>query len=110
MRPVTNQAADVFCSHCLPMLWDVAEPGDAGGFEGGGGVEAASDGAVDDGLFLLVEQRDHLPLRPDRPLQPPVRVADEAHDGFLLFGWRLYRLNAPKVIGIKAKATFHHTR
>jgi len=40
------------------------------------------DGAVDDDLLLLVEQRDHLPLRPDCPLQlwpltridPPLRM------------------------------------
>ena len=28
---------------------------------------------MDDGLLLLAQQRDYLPLRPDRPLQPPVR-------------------------------------
>jgi hypothetical protein len=46
---------------------------DAGGFEGDVGVEAAGDSAVDDGLLLLVEQRDEL-LRPNRPLNPPVRI------------------------------------
>jgi hypothetical protein len=70
----------------LPMLRNVAEPGDAGGFEGDGGVEAAGDGAVDDGLLLLVEQRDHLPLRPDRPLQPPVRPVQKPHNRRLLVG------------------------
>ena len=68
------------------MLRNVAEPGDAGGFEGDGGVEAAGDGAVDDGLLLLVEQRDHLPLRPDRPLQPPVRPVQKPHNRRLLGG------------------------
>src|SRR5947207_9042099 len=67
----------------LPMPRNIAEPGDAGGFEGDGGVEAAGDGAVDDGLLLLVEQRDHLPFRPDRPLQPPVRPVQKTRDGGL---------------------------
>ena len=59
------------------MSWDVAEPGDAGGFEGDVGVKAAGDGAVDDGLLLLVEQGDQLPLRPNRPLNPPARVVEK---------------------------------
>jgi len=66
------------------MVRNVAEPRDAGGFEGDRGVEAAGDGAVDDGLLLLVEQRDHLPLRPDRPLQPPVRPVQKPHNRRLL--------------------------
>src|SRR5690606_13705336 len=49
----------------LPMLGNVAEPGDAGGFEGDVGVEAAGDGLVDDGLLLLPQQRNHPPLVPD---------------------------------------------
>src|ERR1017187_2223219 len=66
------------------MLRDVAEPGDAGGFEGDVGIQAARDGAVDDGLLLLVEQRHQLLLRPNRPLNPPVRVVEKPHDGGLL--------------------------
>ena len=61
------------------MLWNVTKPRDTGGFEGDGGIEAAGDGAVDDGLLLLVEQRDHLPFRPDRPVQPPVRPVQKSH-------------------------------
>ena len=68
------------------MLRNVAEPGDAGGLEGYGGVEAASDGAMDDGLLLLVEQRDRLPLCPDRPLQPPVRPFEKPNNRRLLVG------------------------
>ena len=30
---------------------------------------------------------DHLPLRPDRPLQPPVRVVQKPHHRRLLIGW-----------------------
>ena len=47
------------------MRRDVAEPVDAGGFEGDVGVEAAGDGAVDDGLPLLLQQRDELLLGGD---------------------------------------------
>src|ERR1035438_10371491 len=70
----------------LTMLWNVAEPGDAGGFEVDVWVEAAGDGAVNDGLLLLVEQRDHLPLRPDRPPQSPVRPVQEPHNRRLFRG------------------------
>jgi len=80
------------------MLRNTAEPGDAGGFEWDGGVKAASDGAVDDGLLLLVEQRDHLPLRPDRPLQPPVRPVQKPHNRRLLSGRRQHRLDATKIV------------
>src|ERR1039458_10861139 len=70
------------------MLRNVAEPRDAGGFEKDGGVEAAGNGAVDDGLLLLVEQRDHLPLRPDRALQSPARPVEELYNHCLLVEWR----------------------
>ena len=69
------------------MLWNVAEPGDAGGFEGNGGFEATGDGAVNDGLLLLIEQRDHLPLCPDRPFQSPVRPIQKPYNRYLLDGW-----------------------
>src|ERR1035437_5571346 len=78
------------------MPWDVAEPGDAGGFEGDGGVEATGDGPVDDGLLLLVEQRDDLPLGPDRTIQPPIRVVQKPHHRRLLLGrghWNAYATN-----------------
>ena len=41
------------------MFWDIAEPVEAGGFEGGGGVEAASDGVRDQRRPLLLQQRQH---------------------------------------------------
>ena len=47
------------------MLRHVAEPLDAGGLEADVGVEAAGDGLVDDGLLLLLQQRDELPLGAD---------------------------------------------
>ena len=49
------------------MLRHIAEPLDAGGLEGDVGVEAAGDGLVDDGLLLLLQQRDELPLGADVP-------------------------------------------
>ena len=42
----------------VPMLRHVAQPLHAGGSEGDVGVEAAGDGAVDDGLLLLLQQAD----------------------------------------------------
>ena len=70
------------------MLWNLADPGDAGGFEFGVGIEAAGDGAVDDGLLLLVEQSDELALGADEAVDLPVRVVQEADDGELLVRWR----------------------
>ena len=67
---------------------DVAEPGDAGGLEGDVGVEAAGDGAVDDGLLLLVQQPDQLPLGADETVDLPVRVVQKPHDGRLFVGRR----------------------
>jgi hypothetical protein len=67
------------------MLRDLAEPGDAGGFEFGVGIEAAGDGAVDDGLLLLVEQPDELALGADEAVDLPVRVVQKADDGELFF-------------------------
>ena len=66
------------------MLWNLPQPGDTGVLEWRVGVEATGDGAVDAGLFLLVEQRDRLPLQADRTLQAPVRPVEEAHNGGLL--------------------------
>ena len=79
-------AEEILGSPHLPMLRDVAEPGDAGGFERGVGIEAAGDGAVDDGLLLLPQQRDQLPLRPDEPVDLPVRMVQKPHDRRLLVG------------------------
>ena len=73
MKAVDDLACNKLEPPHLPMLRNVAEPRDAGGLEADCRVEAAGDGAVNDGLLLLREQRDHLPLPPDRPLQPPIR-------------------------------------
>ena len=70
------------------MLRHVAQPLDAGGLEADVGVEAAGDGAVDDGLLLLLQQLDQLLLGADVAPDPPVRVVEEADDGGLFGeGW-----------------------
>ena len=52
------------------------------------GVKAASDGAVDDGLLLLLQQRNQLLLRADVASDAPVGVVEEADDGGLFGMWR----------------------
>src|ERR1017187_7036364 len=83
----------LFYSWSFPMLRDVAEPGDAGGFEGDVWIQTPRDGAVDDGLLLLVEQRHQLLLRSNRPLNPPVCVVKETHDSILLVARRTCGVN-----------------
>ena len=74
------------------MLRDIPEPGDVGGFEGDGGVEATGG---DDGLILLAKQRGQptASLRP-RALrivrrETPVSIAAVGIPGLLLeiFRW-----------------------
>ena len=73
------------------MLRNIAEPGDAGGLEGDVGVEAAGDGAVDDGLLLLVQQPDQLALGADEAVDLAVRVVQKSHDGGLfVLTWNEY--------------------
>ena len=64
---------------------DVAEPLDAGGFEADVGVEAACDGAVDEGLPLFLQQGDEFPLGGGVALDALVDVVEVADDG-ALFG------------------------
>ena len=65
------------------MLRNIAEPWNARRFEADVRVEATGHGPVDDGLFLLVQQRDQLLLRPDVALDPAVGVVEESDDGNL---------------------------
>ena len=84
----------------LPMRRDVAEPGDAGGLEWDVGVEAAGDGAVDDGLLLLVQQPNQLPLGADEAVDLPVRVVQKPHDGRLFvlrWKWQIDQAKVPEV-------------
>src|SRR5680860_1874819 len=71
----------------LPMLRHIPQPLHAGGLEADAGVEAAGDGAVDDGLLLLLQQLDQLLLGADVAPDPPVRVVKKADNGGL-FGER----------------------
>ena len=70
------------------MCGHVAEPVDAGGFERDVGVEAAGDGAVDDGLAGFVQQGDALLLGVDVALDAAVDVVKVEGDGGLFGeGW-----------------------
>ena len=74
------------------MLRHIAQPLHAGGLEatlaGASGSRAAGDGAVDDGLLLLLQQLDQLLLGADVAPDPPVHVVEEADDGGLFGeGW-----------------------
>lgn len=69
------------------MFRNLSEPWDAGVFEFDIGIEPAGDGAMDDGLFLFVEQGDGFALCPDRPVKPVVGPVEETDDGGLLGGW-----------------------
>jgi hypothetical protein len=51
-------AEQMLCTADLPMLWNVADPGDTGSFEANVGVETASHGVVNDDLLLLFQQLD----------------------------------------------------
>ena len=68
------------------MLWDVAEPRNAGGLKRNVGIEATGDGAMNNGLLLFDEQRDYFLLRPNESVYPPVCVVEKPHDGGLLIG------------------------
>ena len=71
------------------MRRHVAEPLDAGGLEADVGVEAAGDGAVDDGLPLLLQQRDELLLGADVASDAVVHVVEVPDDGALFGeGWQ----------------------
>ena len=65
------------------MLRHVAEPFDAGGLEADAGVEAASDGTVDDGLLLLLQQFDQFLLGEDVAPDAPICVVEKSDDGGL---------------------------
>ena len=84
--------------HDLPMLRHVAEPLHARGLEADVGIEAAGDGAVDDGLLLLVQERDQLSLGVDVAPDAPVGVVEKADDGGL-FGERWeWQVDSPSIV------------
>ena len=70
------------------MRRHVAQPLHAGGLVGrvglaGAHVNLAGDGLVDEGLLLLLQQRNQLLLGADVALDAPVGVVEEADDGGL---------------------------
>ena len=63
------------------MLRHVTKPLHARGFQADVRTEAAGDRTVDDGLPLLVQERDQLPLAIDTAPDATVGVVEEANDG-----------------------------
>jgi hypothetical protein len=62
------------------VLRHIAEPVDARGHEADTWIDAASDGAMDNRLLLLVQQRDQLLLGSDVAPDTPVHCSDKTHD------------------------------
>ena len=79
------------------MLRHVPEPLHAGGLVGrvglaGAGVLLARHGLVDEGLLLLLQQRDQRLLGADIAPDAPMGVVEESDDGGLFReGWKRYR-------------------
>ena len=65
------------------MRWHIAEPFDPRRLGADVGIEAAGDGLVDDGLLLLLQQRNQLLLGVDVAPDALVGVVEEADDGGL---------------------------
>ena len=71
------------------MLRRGPQPLHSGGLEADVGVEAARDGTVDEGLLLLLQQRDQLLLGADVAPNAPIGMVEEADDGGLFGkGWK----------------------
>ena len=66
------------------MLRHIAQPLHPRRLEPYVGIEAAGDGLLDDGLLLLVQQRDQLLLGADVAANAAVNVVEVADDGELL--------------------------
>ncbi len=82
-RPFVDLVKDVATPLHFPMLGYIAKPFNTRRFEADIRIKPAGDGVVDDGLFLLVQQRDELPLGPDVTPDSPVGVIEEPDDGGL---------------------------
>lgn len=70
------------------MRWNVTDPLDTRRLERSIRIKPARYRPLDDGLFLLVEQRDQLALGADEAVNLAVGVTQEAHDGGLFIGRR----------------------
>ena len=86
------------------MCWHIAESFYTRRLEADVGVEAAGDGAMDDGLLLLFQQRNQLLLGADVAPDAPVGVVEEADDGGLFGeGWNWRK----SLVGVFAVKTGH---
>ncbi len=80
------------------MLRDLAEPGDTGVAEGGGGVEASADGLGDDRDALLLELLQQLLLSRDQRVNLPRLPVQKRGDLLLLaatWGRAMHRFFVP---------------
>src|SRR5690242_13091358 len=84
----TFDSRGVFCGDNFPMLWSLAEPGEAGVFERGAGVEAAGDGLLDERRPLLPQHLHLPPPQAHEPVDLPRRLVQIVRDALLLAGWR----------------------
>lgn len=80
------------------MRRHVAEPLHAGGLERDTEIEPAGDGAVDDVLLLLVEERDQPALSTDGAADAGIGVLEEPDDGGLLLKRRNSELECSKSV------------
>jgi hypothetical protein len=83
---LVDSADNGFQSPDLPMSRNVPKPANAGRLEFDIWVKATGDGAMDDGLLLLVQQRNLLALGANGAVDIPVRLVQKPHDGGLLVG------------------------
>ena len=93
LRSFVNLAKDIPSTSYRPMLRNVPQPFHARRLVGrkgpaGADVDLARNGLVDDGLLLLLQQRDQLLLGADVAPDAPVGVVEEADDGSLFGMWR----------------------
>lgn len=80
------------------MRRHIAKPLHAGRLERDVRLEPAGDGAVDDGLLLLVEERDQPALRLDGAADAAIGEIEESDDGGLLGERRNSELECSKPI------------
>lgn len=66
------------------MLRNIAEPVDAGGLEADIRIKPPRHRPMDDGLLLLLKERDEFLLGLDIPPNLPVGMIQKPHDGGLL--------------------------
>src|SRR5690606_17290766 len=76
-------ACETLDRHHAPVRWDVADPGDAGGLHGDGGVEALRDRLVDERGALLGQERDQALLLLDERVDGGGLPVEEVSDGAL---------------------------